>query len=50
MKLAGLYAYIAGENVVENDILDEIISVILFIIILLYAGKGDCEDRSIFSC
>ena len=49
MKFAGLYAYIAGQNVIENDILYEVVSVVLFVVILLYARKRDREDRSVLA-
>ena len=50
MKLTGLNADIAGEYVIENDILDEIVAVVLFIVILLDAGKGDSEYGRVLAC
>ena len=50
MQLSRLYAYISGENVIKDYILYKVVSVILFIVVLLDAGKGNCENGCIFTC
>lgn len=47
MQLSGLYSYIARQNVIQNDIFDKIVSVVFFVIVLLYAGKGDGNHRGV---
>ena len=47
MQLAGLDAYIARENVVENYVLHEVVAVILLVVILLDARKGDSENGGV---
>ena len=48
MKLSRLEIDIARKNIVENDVLDEVGTVILFIIILLDAGEGHAEQLRVF--
>ncbi len=48
MKFTGFYSDISGQNVVENDVLDEVVSVVFFVIVLLNAGKRNSDYRSVF--
>ena len=43
MQLPRLGKNIAGQNIIQNNILDEIAAVILFIVVLLDAGERDAE-------
>ena len=43
MQLARLYVNIAGQYVIENNVFDEVVSVIFFIVVLLYRSKGDSK-------
>jgi len=49
VKLTGFDNDIAGENVIEDYVLDEVVAVILFIIVLLDVGKSDSEDACVLS-
>ena len=50
VQLTGLYADIARKHVIEDYVLDEVVAVILLIIVLLYARKGDSENGSVLAC
>ena len=47
MKLSCLEVDISGENVVENDVLDEVRTVVLLIIVLLDARERNAEQLSV---
>ena len=47
MKLSCLQIDISGENVVENDVFDEVRAVVLLVVILLDARKGNAEQLSV---
>ena len=49
MQLAGLDRDIAREDVVEDDVLYEVVAVVFLVIVLLYARKGDSEDRRVLA-
>ena len=48
MQLAGLQIDIAGQDIVQNDVFNKVSAVILFIIILFDAGKGNRQQGCIF--
>ena len=50
VQLPRLYAYISGEDVIKDYILYKVVSVVLFVVVLLDAGKGNCENGGIFAC
>ena len=47
MQLSRLQVDIAGKDVVQNDVLDEVGTVILFVIILLDAGKRNAQQLGV---
>ena len=49
VQLPRLGKDIAGQDVIQNDILDKIAAVVFFIVVLLDAGKGDTEHAAHFS-
>ena len=48
VKLSCLELDISRKNVVQNNILDKVVSVILFVVELLQVGQGDAEHGCIF--
>ncbi len=47
MQLARLKADITRQNVVENNILDKVVPVVLFVIILLNTGKRNSDNARV---
>ena len=47
VQLTRFQADIAGKDIIEDDVLYKVVSVILFIVVLLDAGKRDCDNACI---
>ena len=47
MQLSGLHVHVAGQNVIENDVLDKVVAVVLLVVILLDAGQRDGQQPGI---
>ena len=47
MQLPGLDVDVAGQDIVQNYIFNEVIAVIFLIVVLLDAGEGDGQNRRI---
>ena len=47
MQLSGFNVNVAGQDVVQHNAFNEVVAVVLFIVVLLDAGKGNGEDGSV---
>ena len=47
MQLPCLDHNISRQHIVQHHVLDEVVPVVLFVVILLDVGKGDCHDACI---
>ena len=47
MELPGLDIDVPGEDVVQDDILDEVVAVVLFVVVLLDAGQRHRKDAAV---
>ena len=50
MQLARLEADIAGQDVVKDYILYEVVAVVFFVVVLLDAGQGDRDNARVLAC
>lgn len=50
MQLSSFNMNVARQHVVKHYVLDEIVSVVFFVIILLYAGKSNGKYACILCC
>lgn len=50
VQLARLEADIAGQDIVKDYILYEVVAVVLFVVVLLDAGQGDRDNARVLAC